>query len=67
VIAIVGGLVAAAMWAASALCISRSTRMIPPVAVLGWVLLIGSVISAPFALAQGVPDGLGREQVRCSS
>jgi drug/metabolite transporter (DMT)-like permease len=37
--------------------------MIPPVAVLGWVLLIGSVISAPFALAQGVPDGLGREQV----
>ena len=62
-IAIVGGLVAAAMWAASALCISRSTRMIPPVAVLGWVLLIGSVISAPFALAQGVPDGLGREQV----
>ena len=43
-IEIFGGLVAAAMWAASALCISRSTRMIPPVAVLGWVLLIGSVI-----------------------
>jgi drug/metabolite transporter (DMT)-like permease len=51
------------MWATSALCISRSTRMIPPVAVLGWVLLIGSVISAPFALAQGVPDDLGLEQV----
>jgi drug/metabolite transporter (DMT)-like permease len=63
VIAILGGLVAAAMWAASALCISRSTRMIPPVAVLGWVLLIGSLISAPFALAQGVPAELGREQV----
>jgi len=63
VIAILGGLVAAAMWAASALCISRSTRMIPPVAVLGWVLLIGSVISAPFALAQGVPAELGREQL----
>jgi len=62
VIAILGGLVAAAMWAASALCISRSTRMIPPVAVLGWVLLIGSAISAPFALAQGVPAELGREQ-----
>jgi drug/metabolite transporter (DMT)-like permease len=62
-IAIVGGLVAAAMWAASALCISRSTKMIPPVAVLGWVLLIGSLISAPFALAQGVPASLGREQV----
>jgi drug/metabolite transporter (DMT)-like permease len=63
VIAIVGGLVAAAMWAASALCISRSTRMLPPVAILGSVLLIGSLISAPFALAQGVPAGLGREQV----
>ena len=62
-IAIVGGLAAAAMWAASALCISRSTRMLPPVAILGSVLLIGSVVSAPFALAQGVPAGLGREQV----
>jgi drug/metabolite transporter (DMT)-like permease len=63
VIAIVGGLVAAAMWAASALCTARSTRMIPPVAVLGWVLVIGSVITAPFALAQGVPPELGSEQV----
>ena len=62
-IAIVGGLVAAAMWAASALCTARSTRMIPPVAVLGWVLVIGSVITAPFALAQGVPPELGSEQV----
>jgi drug/metabolite transporter (DMT)-like permease len=62
VIAIVGGLVAAAMWAASALCTARSTRMIPPVAVLGWVLVIGSVITAPFALAQGVPPELGSEQ-----
>lgn len=62
-IAIVGGLAAAAMWAASALCISRSTRMLPPVAILGSVLLIGSLISAPFALAQGVPAGFGRGQV----
>ncbi len=35
----------------------------PPVAILGSVLLIGAVVSAPFALAQGVPAGLGREQV----
>lgn len=62
-IAIVGGLVAAAMWAVSTLCISRSTRMLPPIIVLGWVLLIGSLISAPFALAQGVPEELGLEQV----
>jgi drug/metabolite transporter (DMT)-like permease len=57
VIAIIGGLVAAAMWAASTLCTSRSSRMIPPISILGWVLLIGSVISAPFALPEGVPDG----------
>lgn len=62
-IAIVGGLVAASMWAASVLLTARSTRMIPPVAVLGWVLVIGSLISAPFALAQGVPDGLGQEEL----
>ena len=49
-IAIVGGLVAAAMWAASALCISRSTKMISPVAVLGWVLLIGSLVSVAAVL-----------------
>lgn len=60
---IVGGLCAALMWAVSALCISRSTRMIPPVALLGWVMLIGAVVSAPFALGQGVPDGLGGEQI----
>jgi len=63
VTAIVGGLSAALMWAISALCISRSTRMIPPVALLGWVMLVGAVISAPFALGQGVPEGLGANQV----
>ena len=61
--AIVGGLAAAMMWAVSALCISRSTRMIQPVALLGWVMLVGAVVSAPFALGRGVPEGLGVEQV----
>ena len=60
-IAILGGLAAAVMWGSSALCTSRSTRMIPPVAVLGWVLLIGVVISAPFALSTGVPEGFEGE------
>jgi drug/metabolite transporter (DMT)-like permease len=63
VIAIIGGLVAAAMWAASTLCTSRSSRMIPPISILAWVLLIGSVISAPFALSEGVPEGFGGEHV----
>jgi drug/metabolite transporter (DMT)-like permease len=63
VIAILGGLTAAAMWAASSLCTSRSTRMLPPVVVLGWVLLIGAAISAPFALWGGVPETLGTEHI----
>ena len=63
VIAILGGLTAAAMWAASSLCTSRSTRMLPPVVVLGWVLLAGAAISAPFALSSGVPDGLVGEHL----
>ena len=62
-IAILGGLTAAAMWAASSLFTSRSTRMFPPVVVLGWVLLIGAAISAPFALWGGVPEALEGEHV----
>ena len=49
------------MWGVSALCTSRSTRLIPPIAVLGWVLLIGVLISAPFALGAGVPEALDGE------
>jgi drug/metabolite transporter (DMT)-like permease len=60
-IAIASGIVAAAMWAASTICTSRSSRLIPPIAILGWVLLIGMVISAPFAFAEGVPDGFSAE------
>lgn len=57
-----GGLSAALMWAISALCISRSTRMIPPIALLGWVMLVGAVVSAPFALGTGVPESLGARE-----
>lgn len=60
-IAIASGIVAAAMFAASAICISRSSRIIPPISIVGWVLLIGMVISAPFALAEGVPGGFAAE------
>ena len=60
-IPIVSGIVAAAVWAASAMCIRRSSQMVQPVSILGWVLLIGAVISAPFALAEGVPGGFSSE------
>lgn len=62
-IPIVAGVAAAALWAASTLCTRRSTQLIPPVAVLGWVLIIGSAISAPVALASGVPEQLGAEHL----
>jgi drug/metabolite transporter (DMT)-like permease len=58
VIAILGGLGAAVMWATATLCTSRSSRMIAPATVLAWVMLVGSTVTVPFALATGVPDGL---------
>jgi drug/metabolite transporter (DMT)-like permease len=55
-IAILGGIGAAAAWAISTLCSSRSSRMIEPLAVVAWVMLVGLVITAPIAAAEGVPN-----------
>jgi drug/metabolite transporter (DMT)-like permease len=57
-IAILGGLGAAAAWAVSTLCSSRSSRLIEPLSVVAWVMLIGLVIAAPPAAIQGVPAAL---------
>jgi drug/metabolite transporter (DMT)-like permease len=57
-IAILGGLGAATVFATATLCSSRSTRMIGAGPVLAWVMMLGSVIVVPWALAAGVPDGL---------
>lgn len=57
-IAILGGLGAAVMWATATLATSRSSRMIPPVSVLAWVMIVGSAASLPFAAASGVPPQL---------
>lgn len=57
-IAILGGLGAACSWAVATLCSSRSSRMLEPIAVVGWVMLFGLVISGPLALAHGVPPNL---------
>jgi drug/metabolite transporter (DMT)-like permease len=59
VIAILGGLGAAACWAVGTLCASRSTRLIGVRSVLAWVMLVGFVITAPLTVLQGVPAGLG--------
>ncbi len=59
IFAIVGGFGAAAAWAASTLCSSRSSRMIEPWSVVGWVMIVGLVITAPIAALRGVPPRLG--------
>src|ERR671911_2555068 len=60
-LAIVGGLGAALVFATVTLCNSRSSRMIGAAQLLAWIMLIGLAITAPLALARGVPDGLDGE------
>jgi len=61
VLAIVGGLGAALVFATVTLCNSRSSRMIGPAQLLAWVMLIGLAITAPLAFGRGIPDGLNAE------
>ncbi len=56
-IAIVGGLGAAVLWAASTLVSSRSSRMIGSRVVIGWVMLVGLIVGFPIAaLSPGPAD-----------
>ena len=59
--AILGGLGAAAAWTVSTLSTSRSSKLVPPSSVLATVMLIGTILTAPFALSSGVPEGLDAE------
>jgi drug/metabolite transporter (DMT)-like permease len=63
VISVLGGLGAAACWAAATLCASRSTKLIGAPSVLAWVMLIGFVVAAPLTAASGLPKGLGTREV----
>ena len=60
-LAIVGGLGAALVFATVTLCNSRSSRMIGPTHLLAWVMLIGLAIVAPLVVVEGVPDELDNE------
>jgi drug/metabolite transporter (DMT)-like permease len=60
-LAIVGGLGAAFVFATVTLCNSRSSRMIGPTQLLSWVMLIGLAIVLPLVLLEGVPDDLDGE------
>jgi drug/metabolite transporter (DMT)-like permease len=62
-LAIVGGLGAALVFAVVTLCNAPSSRMIGPSALLGWVMLIGLVILVPPVALGDVPDGLDRDAI----
>jgi uncharacterized membrane protein len=62
-IAVLGGLGAAAFWATAALTASRAAKLIDSASVLAWVMLVGFVVTAPLTAAQGVPDGLGSHEL----
>jgi drug/metabolite transporter (DMT)-like permease len=62
-IAVVGGLAAAACWATAALTASRASKLIDSTSVLAGVMLVGFVVAAPLTAAQGVPAGLGSQEV----
>ena len=57
-LAIIGGLAAAAFWTVTTLCSSRSSRIIGPLSVLAWVMIVGLVVTAPAAAIEGVPNNL---------
>jgi len=58
VTAIIGGLAAAVLWATATLASSRSSRMIGSRVVLAWVMIVGTIVGLPLALATGVPREL---------
>jgi drug/metabolite transporter (DMT)-like permease len=59
VIAVLGGLGAAAAWAISTLCSSRSSRLMEPTSVVAWVMLVGLLATVPLAISDGIPRALG--------
>jgi len=56
VIAILGGIGAAACFATATLCSSRSSRMIEPGSVLAWVMLVGLSVTLPVVVLAGPPS-----------
>jgi len=62
-VAVLGGLGAAACWATATLCASRSTRLIGAWSVLAWVMLVGFVVTAPVIVARGVPRALDAHEL----
>ncbi len=62
VIPILGGLGAAICWSVSILCSARSARLIGAASTLGWVMLVGGVVTVP-AIAIAGPVTLGSREL----
>ncbi len=62
-IALLGGLGAAACWAVATLCSSRSTKMIGAPSALAWVMIVGLVVTAPLTVKGGIPAALGAPEL----
>jgi drug/metabolite transporter (DMT)-like permease len=58
VTAILGGLGAAALWAAATLCSSRSSRMLGSRVVLAWVMLVGTLVGLPLVAISEPPPSV---------
>ena len=56
--AIIGGLGAAFLWASATVASSRSSRMIGSRVVLAWVMIVGTIVGLPLALASGIPTDI---------
>jgi drug/metabolite transporter (DMT)-like permease len=57
-IAILGGLGAAACWTMTTLCLLRASRLVGPFSVLAWVTIVGLAVTAPIAAFGGTPSNL---------
>jgi drug/metabolite transporter (DMT)-like permease len=60
VIAVLGGLGAAAAFAVATLSASKGSRLVRPESFLAGVMLVGLVVTAPWVAVEGIPDGLDR-------
>lgn len=54
-IAIIGGLGAAILWATATVASSRSSRLIGSRVVLAWVMIVGVAVGLPIGIISGVP------------
>jgi drug/metabolite transporter (DMT)-like permease len=58
-IAILGGLGAACLWATANLASSRSSKIIGASSTVAWMMLVGLVVATPFAVVSGAAIAFG--------